>query len=314
MQFLVGLIAIAACHASSGFTDPIDGGTSEDSSVVDVVAADASDPVPPAIVMFGGANGSTKLADTWTFDGTSWQQLAVTGPPAGSGVMAARAHELVLVIAGETWIFDGATWTQLVITGPSARSGAVMTSLGGDKIVLFGGTSGSTTLADTWLFDGTAWTQVMGAGPPARSEAAFATLGTTAILHAGRSSGGTSRADTWSFDGTAWTQLADGPDAFFPAMSLQGAMLVMYRGPSNAAAPDTTWTFDGTKFTELQGVTIGSSRFFEGIATLDEQVVVFGGQVAQTAVADTRIFTTKWTKLAGAQPSARANPAMATRR
>ena len=312
MRFLVGILAISACHASNGFTDPIDAGTRDDSPIVDAAGDDASDPVQPEIIMFGGANGSTKLADTWTFDGTSWQQLAVTGPPAGSGVMAARAHDIVLEIAGETWIFDGATWTQLAITGPSARSGAMMTSLG-DKAVLFGGASGSTTLADTWVFDGIAWTEIMGAGPPARSNAAFATLGALAILHAGHASGGTSRADTWSFDGTTWTQLADGPDAFFPAMSTQGAQLVMYRGPSNAAAPDTTWTFDGTKFTQLQGVTVGSSRFFEGIATLDDQVVMFGGQVAQAAVADTSVFTTKWTKLAGAQPSARSGPAMATR-
>jgi hypothetical protein len=40
-------------------------------------------PVHGKLVLFGGINNSnTNLGDTWTFDGSTWTQLAVAGPPA----------------------------------------------------------------------------------------------------------------------------------------------------------------------------------------------------------------------------------------
>ncbi len=75
----------------------------------------------------------------------------------------------------DTWTWDGSAWTQLNVTGPSARSVAVMTPLDG-KLVLFGGEDvNGTALSDTWTWDGNAWAQVNVSGPPGRYWSVMAT-------------------------------------------------------------------------------------------------------------------------------------------
>src|SRR6185437_10467658 len=86
-------------------------------------------------VLFGGlaaaTSGSTtvQLNDTWEWNGTSWSQISVNGPPA-------RAH-----MAGG---YD-----------PQRR-----------RVVMHGGTNpdGSAVL-DTWEYDGTVWTRQSTATP-----------------------------------------------------------------------------------------------------------------------------------------------------
>jgi Galactose oxidase, central domain len=75
------------------------------------------------VVLFGGSDGVTLLADTWAWDGTVWTKLAVSGPAARVG------HAMAL---------------------DAARG----------RVVLFGGESDSQNFADTWEFDGAAWSQV----------------------------------------------------------------------------------------------------------------------------------------------------------
>lgn len=81
------------------------------------------------IVMFGGraatAQSSTRFADTWIWDGTTWiQRSPVTSPATRSGsAMAYDPVGRVVVLFGgspgqndldsETWIWDGTTWTDL---------------------------------------------------------------------------------------------------------------------------------------------------------------------------------------------------------
>ncbi len=93
------------------------------------------------VVLFGGALGvgpfnepsqsqQNPLADTWEFDGTTWTQVAVTGPvPSGGWGMVSLplapnecagdcpAEHLVLFGAGpswnETWSWDGHAWAQI---------------------------------------------------------------------------------------------------------------------------------------------------------------------------------------------------------
>lgn len=265
------------------------------------------------LVLFGGSNGNTKLNDTWSFDGTSWTQLPVTGGPiGGNGVMASLAHKVVWFSAGETWIFDGAAWTQVAGTGPGVRSQPSMSSLG-DKVVLFGGTTnggGTPNLKDTWTFDGTTWTQSAAMGPPQTTTGAMAPLGADLILHGGKGAGNFSQGDTWKFDGTTWTKLADGADAFFPCASTLGNKFVMYRGANNAAAPNTTWTFDGTAWTKLNA-TLDPTRSRESMATLGDKIVLFGGFGTGTTYGDTWTFDgTAWTKLNIPGPSARGGQGM----
>jgi N-acetylneuraminic acid mutarotase len=73
-----------------------------------------------AIVLFGGNDigapgGSTTYADTWTFDGSTWTEVASTGPALQA--MASVSGPAVLAVdqAGGTWTFDGMTWTSLSV-------------------------------------------------------------------------------------------------------------------------------------------------------------------------------------------------------
>jgi len=87
---------------------------------------------------------------------------------------------------------------------------------------------------------------------------------------------------------------------------------VLYRGPNNAQAPDTTWKFDGTTWKQLAGVTLGSSRSNEAIASAGGSILVVGGFVNQAAIADERTFDgASWTKLVTTGPSARGGAGMA---
>jgi hypothetical protein len=77
----------------------------------------------------------------------------------------------------ETWEWDGTSWTEVATTGPSPRIGSAIAALG-DRIVLFGGfdpgngsLSDVRVLDDTWVWDGTSWTQLAIPGPPARTGA-----------------------------------------------------------------------------------------------------------------------------------------------
>jgi hypothetical protein len=80
------------------------------------------------VVLFGGLSGRTALDDTWTWDGTQWARVEVTGatpPPRSHHAMAYDRQR--------------------------------------GRVVLFGGAlSDGTQLADTWEWDGTTWTKAHG--------------------------------------------------------------------------------------------------------------------------------------------------------
>jgi hypothetical protein len=117
-------------------------------------------------VMFGGAaSPNVILNDTWEWNGTTWTQIAVQGPPARYGhAMAFDSDRHVVVlfggqtggpfgqgVLGDTREYDGASWTQVPITGPSARTFVKMVyDPSRQRMVLFGGYNGTTTVNDTW--------------------------------------------------------------------------------------------------------------------------------------------------------------------
>ena len=94
------------------------------------------------IVLFGGYEpaGSGKVdSDTWEFDGTSWTQIPVSGPPPGAlGQMVFDSARGVSVLFGGgnnstflapiTWEWDGATWVARSVAprscGRSSNPGA----------------------------------------------------------------------------------------------------------------------------------------------------------------------------------------------
>ena len=135
-------------------------------------------------VLFGGINGvppSGLLADTWTWDGTTWTKQATTSAPSPRRDMAATYdpdHENIVLFGGntgvsipngETWLWDGQTWTQQPVAGPNPRfTSAIAWDAARRRAVLFGGgTAGSVSFNDAWEWDGSRWT-ALPASPPLR--------------------------------------------------------------------------------------------------------------------------------------------------
>ena len=124
------------------------------------------------MVLVGGSPASnSNLLDTWTFDGTTWNQATPVHSPSQrySFSLAYDATRKRTVLFGgasmgqpltETWEWDGNDWTQLSpVTTPSITNTSPMTfDAKLDRIVLFAGNDNQAdTVQETWLWDGTDW-------------------------------------------------------------------------------------------------------------------------------------------------------------
>lgn len=173
-------------------------------------------------VLFGGSVACmAPLADTWTWDGSTWQSPStMTAPPGRWGAgMAYDATRAVAVLFGgtgqgfqqdlaDTWTWKTATstWTQVCAQAPCvdppARTemGMAFDTVPG-KTVIFGGNTGNPQLADTWEWDGAAWSTVGGPNTPsARDQVAIAyDVKRARLVMFGGNAGGTALADTWEY-------------------------------------------------------------------------------------------------------------------
>jgi hypothetical protein len=92
-----------------------------------------------AFYVFGGASGNvgdaTGLGDTWSFDGTRWTEVTVTGPLvfplAGAASLGGSVIGIDARTVGQaTFRFDGASWSQIGGVVPfSARTSVAMATL-----------------------------------------------------------------------------------------------------------------------------------------------------------------------------------------
>jgi len=177
----------------------------------------AFDVARDVVLLFGGnvAGGAfgTLVADTWSFDGTTWTLLApATVPPALTGPsMVYDARRGVVVLVGsngnlnslETWEWNGTDWTAMApATVPPARtSDLVYDSLRG-KVVLFSGQRLPSPLRDTWEWDGIDWRQRFTPNaPPFRAHHAmvYDDQHHRSVVFGGFTQPFTSRDDTWEY-------------------------------------------------------------------------------------------------------------------
>jgi hypothetical protein len=78
------------------------------------------DSVRGQVVLFGGADNSACIGETWAWNGTSWTLLSTSGPPPrtrfGMAYDSARGRVMLFGgrcgIDGDTWEWDGAFWIQ----------------------------------------------------------------------------------------------------------------------------------------------------------------------------------------------------------
>ena len=244
----------------------------------------ALDPQLGVIVLFGGdaffgAGGDSN--DTWTFDGTTWRQLAPSRspPPRDAHDIASDPVRRRIVLFGgsqpgtglqpygDTWTFDGATWTQAAppVSPTPRHSFALLFDPAQGGVLLFGGgvTEGGIDVSgsegeDFWSFDGTTWSMVITTSPPSRSGAAMAydpDLGRI-VLYGGRLEAG-HLDDTWEFTDAGWSlvptrttpgALHQACAAFFEGSTSRGVMLFGGRRFDNTVS-NQLWRLDAGTWT-----------------------------------------------------------------
>jgi hypothetical protein len=190
------------------------------------------------VVLFGGNRvlfGKTLadniyLDDTWEWDGQTWLQIKVSGPPPraeAAMVFDSRRGRVVLFGGhnrasgernwlGDTWEWNGKTWTQVSTIGPAPRNGAAMVfDNDRGRTVLFGGSAGGVACGETWEWDGKQWVENRLAATEGRFNSVMAyDEGRHRVIRFGGNFAGTRTGDTWEYNGKLWKQLSSiGPAA-----------------------------------------------------------------------------------------------------
>ena len=134
-------------------------------------------------LLFGGINQTNwdypPLNDTWTWDGTNWQQQFPSTLPdqrLDANMVYDRARQNIVLFGGaaggsllnDTWIWDGTTWIeQHPVHNPPGRADFGMAyDEGREQVILFGGQVLYGIYSDTWAWDGGDWTQLQTFGKP----------------------------------------------------------------------------------------------------------------------------------------------------
>ena len=194
----------------------------------------AWDPGTMQMLLFGGASDDGLQSATWSWSGTTWMQVADSGPRArfvnlmtddrtgDGGVLLQGGHWVEGNGGGnleDTWRWDGEAWTEAAQgagPGPGQRvnsMGAWDERLGG--IVMFGGGQGETPdtgTTDTWLWtDADGWTELETPTAPSPRNAhglAFDSKRQVLVLVGGIDRpGGSQQLDVWEFGDEGWREV-----------------------------------------------------------------------------------------------------------
>jgi hypothetical protein len=267
-------------------------------------SASAYDVSRKELVLFGGLGASSRIADTWTYNGVTYTSKSPgTSPTARDNHSMAYdiKRDAVVMFGGntsgglssETWEWDGTTWAlQSPSTVPAAREGhAVVFDPLREKILMFGGLTGSGASAETWEYDGADWT-LLTTGPIDLARhamgSAFDSIRGLLYVFGGINFSSVTVGDLWQFHSVkGWTKV-------LPVTSpVARSQLVMWYDPllrrvylfGGLAADGTTelgdtWEFDGTKWTQFAAGTDPTVRFEATASYMDhiQRAVIFGGE------------------------------------
>lgn len=185
------------------------------------------------LLLFGGSVDQALRGDTWAWDGTTWSEVATTGPQARfvslmtdtrpGGILLQGGHWVDGNDGGflaDTWHWDGASWSDVSgAAGPGSRvNGPGTWDDSRDGVVLFGGGTDETgePAADTWLWDG-AWSPVETAtSPTPRNGHALAFdegRGVLVLVGGLDRPGGRQVLDVWELDAQGWQHVEGGAES-----------------------------------------------------------------------------------------------------
>ena len=183
--------------------------------------------------------------------------------------------------SGQTWRWNGSSWQQLALSvSPSARSSAACAQLGSGAAVMFGGSNGTTFLGDTWVFTGSQWSQLFPTSSPSpRNGAAMCSDGAGGVLlFGGQNASGVFLSDTWRFNGTNWSQLATAqqpPARVFAGMDLDvlptlagvARQDVILMGGIVVNGSTDVWRFRAGAWSVIPGLSFNSASTLVNVAT-----------------------------------------------
>jgi hypothetical protein len=228
----------------------------------------AYDAARAVVVLFGGTDGYTNYADTWTWNGTDWtEQHPVTSPPAACcpGLSFDAATQRIVLLESysmETWTWDGVNWTkENPPKSPPERDGGMGFARSGKHVVLFGGDTCPTDICwdwgDTWIWHWGTWTKqhpLHSPGGRCCGEMAYDVARGRTVLFGGDSPT-VLLDDTWTWDGHDWTQMT--PITIPPARDEEGIaydntrhLIVMFGGRQGSLFLGDTWTWNGIDWTQ----------------------------------------------------------------
>lgn len=275
-------------------------------------------------VLFGGDHtGSSRLNDTWEYNGSNWTQVITPQSPPGrvsidQTMVFDSGRNRTVIFGGlgssgylsDTWEYNGLTWT-LVTTNPTppARDAhAMVYDSSRGKTVLFGGYVIGGPSNDTWEYNGS-WQKIEPAQkPPLRlhHSMVYDTRRQKVILFGGIGGSNQRLNDMWEYDGTNWVQIT--PAALPGArenhsMAYDGntGSIVLFGGWSGSSALNDTWEFDGTTWTQISTSSQPSVRT-EMMLVYDsyrKKTVMFGGGYWAGGL---NVFNDTWEYVSSALP------------
>ena len=216
-------------------------------------------------VLFGGRDWTGDVTDTWEWDGTSWLQVASTGPtPREDHVMAYDSARQRTVLYGgkplampfldDTWEWDGAAWMQVAPTGPGAAEGMAMVfDERLERTFLFGGLYFDTDGAgagEAWEWDGQTWTGKT-SGPLMRSGVtmAYDSARDRIVLFGGNDGADIFARGTYEWDGANWisSDYLEPPARSGSAIvyDRERGVTLLFGGASRHTAFADTWEYTG---------------------------------------------------------------------
>ena len=244
------------------------------------------------VILFGGADESKVLGETWVWDGRHWGLVSSAGP--GPRTFPAMAYD-------------------------SLRKRVVL--FGGNRVLFGRNPDENKFLNDTWEWDGRSWKQIEAVAPSPRAEAsmAFDSRRGRMILFGGHNRAGTMGSrlgDTWEWDGKKWTKMrATGPTPRNGAAMVYDSVrgkIVLFGGSTVESVSGETWEWDGKQWTENQTALV-EGRFNSVMAyeSSRQKVIRFGGRYAGKPLGDTWVYDGKqWVQITSNGPTPRNHAAM----
>jgi hypothetical protein len=263
------------------------------------------------MIVWGGEGSAGPLNDGATFDPATntWRAL----PQPGFAFPGRSYHTAVwtgtdMIVWGGTNnlgqpLNDGAKltvageiWSQISPTPlPRRQHSAVWGSVNGvDKMIVFGGSDGTSNLNTVEVYDPlvNTWDPAAPAGSAtARVEHTATWTGSQMIIWGG-SINGSPLAEGWSFDNGVWNPLGGlepSPRYGHTAVWIDGSMVV-WGGNSGGGDLSNGGRYDGTAW-NLEMAAIPAARTYHtAVVTSDNRMVVWGGLIAGSATNTGAVF------------------------